>query len=96
VHVRNLISIAYIKALSKQLGFSSVNEKGGNVTFQIANAKNINFDAIGKAAAKYKRQLMLNAGANPYLAFRIADADRSRLLDNIKIMLQDLKSFEVK
>jgi transcription-repair coupling factor (superfamily II helicase) len=95
-HVRNLISIAYIKALAKTLGFTAVTEKSGNVIFQIGNAKNIDFNAIGKAAAKYKRQLMLNAGANPHLMFRIADGDRSRLLDNIKIMLQDLKSFEVK
>jgi transcription-repair coupling factor (superfamily II helicase) len=93
--VRNLINIAYIKAIAASLGFTSVSEKNDTVTFQLANAKNINIQAIGKAADKYKRQLLFNAGTNPYLAYRILPGQKGKLLDNIKIVLQDLKSFEV-
>lgn len=94
--VRNLISIAHIKALAYSLGFTAVSEKNDTVTFQMANAKNINFQAIGKAAEKYKRQLLFNAGSNPYLVYRLLPGQRIRLLDNIKIVLQDLKSYEVR
>jgi transcription-repair coupling factor (superfamily II helicase) len=93
--VRNLISIAYIKALSRVLGFNAVLEKNEAIIFQIGNAKKINIEAIGKTAAKYKRQLLFNAGTNPYLMYRISGIVRNKLLDNIKIVLQDLKSFEV-
>lgn len=93
--VRNLISIAHIKAIAASLGFTSVSEKNDTVTFQLANAKNINIQAIGRAADKYKRQLLFNAGTNPYLAYRILPGQKGKLLDNIKIVLQDLKSFEV-
>ena len=93
--VRNLINIALIKAMSADLGFTSVSEKNDAVIFQIGNAKNLNIEAIGRAASKYRRQLLFNAGANPYLMYRLAGISRNKLLDNIKIMLQDLKSFEV-
>jgi transcription-repair coupling factor (superfamily II helicase) len=93
--VRNLIAIAYIKALAYSLGFTAVSEKNDTVTFQLADAKNINFRALGKAAEKYKRQLLFNAGSAPYLVYRVPSGQRNRLLDNIKIVLQDLKSFEV-
>jgi len=92
--VRNLIDIAYIKALAASLGFTAVTEKNGTVTFSLASAKNINFQALGKAAEKYKRQLLFNAGAAPYLVYRIPDGKGKDLLKNIKIVLQDLKSFE--
>lgn len=91
----NLIKIAHIKALAHDLDFSSVSEKNETIIFSIANAKNINFRAIGKAAEKYKRQLLFNAGTTPYLVLRVLPGQRSSLLDNIKILLQDLKSFEV-
>jgi transcription-repair coupling factor (superfamily II helicase) len=93
--VRNLTSIAYIKALARMLGFSAVTEKNDAVIFQIGNTKNINIEAVGKIADKYKRQLLFNAGTNPYLMFKVSCSNKSKLLDNIKIMLQDLKSFEV-
>ncbi len=93
--VRNLLTIAHIKALAYSLSFKAVYEKNDTVTFQLSNAKNINFLALGMAAEKYKRQLLFNAGSTPFLEYRVPSGQRRRLLDNIKIILQDLKSFEV-
>lgn len=87
----NLVNIALIKALSADLGFTAVSEKNDAVLFQIGNMKSLGIEAIGKVAARYKRQLLFNAGANPYLMYRVSGISRSRLLDNIKIMLQDFK-----
>ncbi len=93
--VLNLVNIAYIKAIAGSLGFTAVQEKNDAILLPIGGMKNINIEAIGKTAAKYKRQLLFNAGASPYLMYRIAGVNRSQLLDNIKIVLQDLKSFDV-
>ncbi len=93
--VRNLIKIALIKALARSLGFSSASEKNDTIIFSIQDAKKINFQAISKAAEKYRRQLLFNAGASPYLVFRLPPGQGENRLDNIKILLQDLKSFEV-
>jgi transcription-repair coupling factor (mfd) len=92
--VNNLISIAYIKSLAASLGFSAVQEKNDAVIFQIGSMQNINIEAIGKLATKYKRQVLFNAGAAPYLMYRISGMNRNQILDNIKIVLQDLKSFD--
>lgn len=93
--VRNLLTVAYIKALAGDAGFSSVTEKGGSVILQVGNGKTPDIGVIGKLAGKYKRQLLFNAGSNPYLAYRISDTGRESLLENIKILLQDFKSFAV-
>lgn len=93
--VENLIAIAYIKALAFDLGFTSVSEKNGNVIFNIGDVNNMNFQAFAKAAEKYRRQLLFNAGAAPHLLFRVLPGQKGHLLDNIKILLQDLKSFDV-
>ncbi len=93
--VRNLIKIALIKALARSLGFSSVSEKNDTIIFSMSDAKKINFQAIAKAAEKYRRQLLFNAGASPYLVYRLTSGRGDSGLDNIKILLQDLKSFEV-
>ncbi len=93
--VRNLIAIAHIKAISASLGITSVTEKDDTVIFQLDDIKSINLEAIGRAAEKYKRRLLFNAGNKPYIAYRIPREQKDVRLENIKILLQDLKSFEV-
>lgn len=94
VPVQNLIKIASIKSLAASLGFTAITEKDGAVILQLSDAKGFNFKALGKTSEKYKRQLLFNAGVNPYLLYRPASNQRNKLLDNIKILLQDLKSYE--
>ncbi|HOJ11640.1 MAG TPA: transcription-repair coupling factor [Clostridiales bacterium] len=93
--VENLVDIAYIKALSGELGITSITEKDGAVILQLRNDKSISFEIIGKLAAKYKRQILFNAGNNPYLAYKMAENSREKFLENIKILLHEIKSFEV-
>jgi transcription-repair coupling factor (superfamily II helicase) len=93
--VGNLIEIAYIKALAKESGLSAITEKNGSVIFQLKNATASNIQVIGKLSAKYKRQLLFNAGNAPYLMYRSAGVERKHILSNIKIILQDFKSFAV-
>ncbi len=94
--VENLIQIAYIKALAGDLNFVSISEKGDSIIFQIKDEKSISPDSIGRLAAKYKRQILFNAGANPYILYKITANNREKLLENIKSILHDIKSFVVK
>jgi len=93
--VRNLISIAYIKSLAAKIGFSAITEKNGSVLFQFSSVKQPDVKVIFAVAARYKRQLLFNAGNEPHLVYRISGMEREKLLDNIKILLHDIKSFEV-
>jgi len=71
-----------------------VTEKKDSVIFAFADSKSINFQAIAKIAEKYKRQLLFSAGASPYLVYRKPQISADSLADNIKILLQDLKSYD--
>lgn len=39
--------------------------------------------------------MLFNAGAEPYILYRNTENNEEKLLENIKIMLHDIKSFEV-
>lgn len=94
--VENLMQIAYIKALAGELKFVSISEKGDSIIFQLKDEKSISLETIGKLAAKYKRQILFNAGISPYLMYRTTVNNKEKLLKNIKIILHDIKSFEVR
>ncbi|NLC69037.1 MAG: transcription-repair coupling factor [Clostridiaceae bacterium] len=95
--VENLIQIAYIKALLRSLGFSSVYEKDGSIILQLRDKESINVEAFSRLAAnaKYKGRILFNAGTTPYLQFKLPGINRENLIDNVKILLHDIKSFEV-
>jgi transcription-repair coupling factor (superfamily II helicase) len=92
--VKNLITAAHIRALARSLGISSVTEKKDTVIFGFADIKNVNLQAIAKAAEKYRRQLLFSAGASPYLTYKKPKTGSEHLAGNIKILLQDLKSYD--
>lgn len=93
--VRNLMLVARIKALAKAAGFSSITEKDEAVILQYSGSKQVNIQTVGALTSKYRRQLLFNAGNSPYLMYKISEIKRDKLLDNIKILLQDIKNFEV-
>lgn len=93
--VQNLISIAYIKALARDAGFSSVTEKNSSVVFQLKSGRTLDMEMISQLSIKYKRQLLFNASSNPYLMYKPTGISSDKLLDNIKILLQDVKNFAV-
>ncbi len=39
---------------------------------------------------KYKRKLLFSAGNKPYIAYKMTGVKREDILDNIKILLQDI------
>lgn len=90
VPVSNLIKIAHIKTLALKCGFSSVQEKNDYVMFQFIDGKLVNFEVIGKLMESYKRKLLFTASNKPYITYKVGDLKRDNLLDNIKIMLQDI------
>lgn len=92
--VRNLLDIALIKSLAGACGFLSIQEKNDTVIFQYAENRNINLEALGRLMDKYKRKLLFTASSKPYITYKIAGIKRSELLDNIKILLQDINKLQ--
>ena len=91
--VRNLIKVAYIKALARSLGISAVTEKKDSVIFTFADSK--------RSISGRSRRQPKNTGGNcssvlePLRTSCIkTQVSGEKLADNIKILLQDLKSYD--
>ncbi len=88
--VDNLMDIAYIKTLSKECGFTSVQQKDETIIFQLGkNTKSIS-SYLGKLMDKYPRRIMFNASSSPYVTFRLSNTSGKEVLGNIKILLHDI------
>jgi len=92
--VRLLISIALIKAMAKKAGVSSITEKKGSIILKFISPLSLDAEKIGRSINNSGRKLFFSAGNIPYLSYRITEDDKGRLIDNIKIMLQHIKTFE--
>lgn len=92
--VQSLIKIAHIKTLARVCGFVSVQEKNDSVIFQYKGNGNVRLDVLGKLMDKYKRKLLFTASNTPYITFKTSGISREELLDNIKILLQELKELQ--
>ncbi|MFZ5986564.1 MAG: transcription-repair coupling factor [Bacillota bacterium] len=94
IPVRNLIMIAYMKSLAKSCGFSSIQEKNDNIILQFMENRSINFEVLGKLMDQYRRKLLFTASSKPYITFKITGVKRQELLENIKILLQNIKKLQ--
>lgn len=92
--VVNLIQIAYVKALAKECGFVSVQEKNGAVLFQYRNNSCVNLQVLSGLMEKYRKKLLFTASSTPYLTYKVAVQEKEKLLYNIKFLLQDIKKLK--
>ncbi|MCX7922230.1 MAG: transcription-repair coupling factor [Clostridia bacterium] len=92
--VKNLIEIAYLKTIAKACGFTGVQEKGEAVILQYRKGAPINIQGIGTLMEKYRRKLLFTASNTPYVTFKTSGIKREDLLENIKILLQDIKKLQ--
>lgn len=91
-----LIEIAYIKNLASSLGFSTVKEKEDTVIFIFYEHGGLPLDKIGELMNKWKGQLLFSAGKQPYLSLRIKNIKNREVIENIKILLQDLQKLKLR
>lgn len=91
--VRNLISIALIKSMLSECGFSSLIEKNDALIFQCRDDKSISIGVISALGEKYRRQLLFNAGTAPYLMYKPSDMNRASIPDTVKVFLKDILAF---
>ncbi len=94
--VHNLINIALVKASASSLGITSISAKSGSIIMKVNPSALQIPQAIAGLAAKYRRRLMFNAGSSPYLSLKMPEGtDVAKYLEYIKILLQDIKCFEL-
>ncbi|MGI6122770.1 MAG: transcription-repair coupling factor [Acetivibrionales bacterium] len=91
-----LIEIAYIKNLASHLGFSSVKQKEEMVLFNFAEQAGLPLERIGEIMSKWKGKILFSAGKQPYLSLRSKNEKSDEVIENIKILLQELQKLQLK
>jgi len=94
-YVDNLIKIASIKALARECGFSSVREKGQNIILQYGKSNGVDLELLGKIMDAYPKRILFTANKEPYITFKPVGQTKEEVLDNIKILLQDIKKLKL-
>jgi transcription-repair coupling factor (superfamily II helicase) len=90
--VKNLIQVASLKILVRDCGFVSIQEKNDSIILQYTNNSHVNLEGMGKLMEKFRRKLLFTASNSPYITYKIGDIQRDQLLQNIKFLLQNIKS----
>ncbi len=90
-----LIEVAYIRNLAAALNFSSVKERDDTVMFNFSDNTGIKIEQIGELMGKWRGKLLFSAGKQPYLALRAKGLKKREMLQNIKILLQDLQKLKL-
>ncbi|MGI6083844.1 MAG: transcription-repair coupling factor [Acetivibrionales bacterium] len=91
-----LIEIAYIKNLASNLGFSAVKQKEEMVLLIFAEQGGLPLERIGDLMNKWKGKLMFSAGKQPYLSLQAKNQKPHEVIENIKILLQELQKLKLK
>ncbi|MGE5328756.1 MAG: transcription-repair coupling factor [Deltaproteobacteria bacterium] len=91
-YVYNLLEIAYIKILARNLKITSISDRAGSIIFQFEE-NGIKFDAVAQLVNIYKRKILFTASNPPYITYKL-DLKNENKVKNIKSILQDLKKLQ--
>jgi len=86
----NLIDIALVKNMAGKCGFDMIKQKGEMVILYFTDKNNLPLVLLNELIPKEKGKLMFSAGKNPYLSYKVKGLNGREILDNIKILLQDI------
>ncbi len=86
--VNNLLDISKIKIIARELGISSIVQKGNNIRFQISNNHNISDESFNKMIEKYRIEISIE---NNMIIKRLKQTDLKDSLNIVNNFLEILK-----
>ncbi|MFP4698320.1 MAG: TRCF domain-containing protein, partial [Eubacteriales bacterium] len=92
--VNNLLEIALIKGLAHNVEIINIEYKNNIIKLYFREKAKINPDKIPKMINKYKNKLAFTVSSTPYLTYTMPKNSKTRILQQIKNVLQDIKSLK--
>lgn len=89
----NLINIAVIKSIAKEIGIYEIIQANGNILFRF-NAGSIDLQTISVLVQKMSGKILFSASDKPYITYLARQVERKKLLGNITIILQTLNELK--
>ena len=92
--VDNLIQIALIRDEAIKAGVNLVKQDKDVVKFKFSSNR-IDVEKVSRIVVQYPRKLLLSAGRDPCLVYKITKADANVLVSNIKNLLQNINNAQM-
>ena len=89
--VVNLIEVARIKILARQLQIINITQKQDSIMIQFNNADKLVTDKIQILIDIYKNKIFFSSGAVPYITLKLQSKKDSDILENVLKILKILK-----
>ena len=85
--IMNLIEVARIKELARNLGIIKISEKQSGVVFLYDNKK-FNFEIVGDLVNKYGSKIKFSQGIEPYITLNIKKESDKEILNEVQEFLK--------
>ena len=89
--VVNLIEVARIKILARELQIINITQKQDSVVLQFNNAEKIVTDKVQELINIYKNKIFFSSGAVPYITIKLQSKKDSDILEEIYKLLTIMK-----
>lgn len=92
--VYNLMNIAYIRSIGKNLGIAEIKERGNDVHFQFEDKERLT-DAIVKGVLdKYSKKVQFKFGDKPIISYKLVDIKKDEIIGILKEFLEYLNNLK--
>ncbi|MEY8000852.1 transcription-repair coupling factor [Clostridium sp. Mt-5] len=82
--VQNLMDIAYIRSIGKELGIEEIKESKGEIAFIFESENRVNKNIMHGLLKNYSKKIVLKMNKKPGFGYRLKDVKRENILNDIK------------
>ena len=90
--VANLMDIAYLRSISRQVGIIEIKEVKEEIILQFDSKERINQELVKALISKYNRSIVFKLGNKPAFAYKIKDLKKEEMLANLIEIVKYIKS----
>jgi transcription-repair coupling factor (superfamily II helicase) len=90
--VENLMNIAYIRSIAKELGIEEIKEKREELWLQFESKDWLKDNLINGLLSKYNKNISFREEKKPTMVFKLADIKREDLLARVREIVENMKA----
>ena len=90
--VDNLMIIAYLKAIAKEMGIIEIKDKIDFLNIKFENKDRISEKLVAGLIKNYSKSITFKAGEKPIIVYSLKDVKRDNILENLTKLFEYMKS----
>ncbi|SHI08157.1 transcription-repair coupling factor [Clostridium collagenovorans DSM 3089] len=90
--VVNLINIAYVKSLARELGIYEVKEVKDEIQIKFIHRDRLSKAIINRVLSTYNKELMIKMGEVPTLVYKVRTPKKEDIMNRLKEIFEDFKT----